>query len=88
MDLTTVTPSFVILGSPFSYSRATFRPPGPRVREAGCDTVSIPWMSGNRDSAPNLGRTDLKVGLNFYLTLFDGRFFAAALVLVDWRLLG
>lgn len=30
-DLTTVTPSLVILGSPPSYSSATFRPPGPSV---------------------------------------------------------
>jgi NDP-sugar pyrophosphorylase family protein len=31
IDFITVTPSFVILGSPPSYSNATFRPPGPRV---------------------------------------------------------
>jgi len=42
IDLTTVTPSFVIFGSPFSYSKTTFLPPGPSVRHAACETLLIP----------------------------------------------
>ena len=67
IDLTTVTPSFVILGPPFSYSRTTFLPPGPNVRQAAYDTLLMPWIRGKRDSCPNLGLTVLNVGTNFII---------------------
>ena len=70
IDFTTVTPSLVILGSPFSYSSAILRPPGPKVKHAVFDSRLIPSTSGLLESAPNSGIIDLKVGLNLTLVGF------------------
>ena len=52
IDLMTVTPSFVILGSPPSYSQATLRPPGPSVTYPAYESRYMPATKADLASAP------------------------------------
>ena len=52
MEETTVTPSFVILGGPFSYSRRMLRPEGPRVRLEVEEMREMPAIRDWRERAP------------------------------------
>mmetsp|Transcript_11197 Transcript_11197/g.33436 ORF Transcript_11197/g.33436 Transcript_11197/m.33436 type:complete len:233 (+) Transcript_11197:1504-2202(+) len=53
MFLATVTPSLVIFGAPYGWSRTALRPLGPRVTETASASLSTPCSMRARPSVPN-----------------------------------